>query len=141
MEHCDIILSIALLVLAFILKLSIGRSVDIPNFIEAIFELPVDTEFLAISFLVAFTIIKDADTGKGLVFCIVLLVIAAIIIIFWRLCSQLFEKGNKWWIFLLLINLLLSIISLYGSIEVLVKRDVNVNTKINTNKNEENGNK
>lgn len=142
MDHLDIVLPIILLFLAFILKLSIDRSIEVPNLIQAICELPVDMEFLSISFLIAFTIGKDTDTGKGLFFCFVYICIAVIVVILWRKCLKLFEKGNKLWILLLCINIAFSSFSLFQSMNVLLKKDVtsNVKTEINSKNNKQNGN-
>lgn len=124
MNHLDIVLPITLLFLAFILKLSIDRSIEVPNLIQAICELPVDMEFLSISFLIAFTIGKDADTGKGLFFCFVFIFIAVVVVILWRKCLTLFEKGNKLWILLLCLNIALSSFSLFQSMNILLKKDL-----------------
>jgi len=130
MENLDIILPIVLLLLAFILKLSIDRSIEVPNLIQAICELPVDMVFLAISFLVAFTIGKLEDTGKGLCFCFVFIFIAVLVVILWRKCLKFFEIGNKLWILLLIINIAISTFSLFQSMNVLLRKDVASEKKI-----------
>lgn len=143
MNQLEIALPIILLLLAFILKLSIDRTIEVPNLIQAICELPVDIEFLSISFLIAFTIGKDADTGKGLFFCFVFIFIAVIVVILWRKCLKLFEKGNKFWILLLSINFILSSFSLFQSMKVLLKKDLTTTIKaeIKPKNIEQNGNK
>ncbi|STD59666.1 hypothetical protein [Empedobacter falsenii] len=124
MEHLEIILPITLLFLAFILKLSIDRSIKAPNIIQAICELPVDMIFLSISFLIAFTISKPNDPSEGLFFTIAFICIAVLTVILWRKSLILFEKNNNWWILLLLINMLISFFSIFQSMNVLLKKDI-----------------
>ncbi len=142
MNQLEIVLPILLLLLAFILKLSIDRSIDVPNLIQAICELPVDMEFLSISFLIAYTIAKDADTSKGLFFCIFFILIAVVVVILWRKCLKQFTKGNKLWILLLCINIALSSLSLFQSMKVLLKKDLTIKTiiDIDSKNNKQNGN-
>lgn len=123
MEHLEIILPITLLFLAFVLKLSIDRSIEVPNIIQAICELPVDMIFLSISFLIAYTISKQTDPSEGLFFTIAFIVIAVLTVILWRKSLRLFEKKNNWWILLLLINMSISTFSIFQSMSILLEKE------------------
>jgi hypothetical protein len=122
MEHLDIILPIVLLVLAFFLKLSIDRTIKAPNVIQAICELPVDIVFLSLSFLIAFTISNKTETSKGLFFTLGFIVVSVIIVIIWRKSLKLYDLKNKFWILLLCVNLIISIFSLFQSMDVLLNQ-------------------
>ena len=123
MEHLEIILPITLLFLAFVLKLSIDRSIEVPNIIQAICELPVDMIFLSISFLIAYTISKPTDPSNGLFFTLAFIVIAVLTVILWRKSLKLFERKNNWWILLLLINMAISTLSIFQSMNILLEKE------------------
>lgn len=123
MEHLEIILPITLLFLAFVLKLSIDRSIEVPNIIQAICELPVDMIFLSISFLIAYTISKPTDPSNGLFFTLAFIVIAVLTVILWRKSLKLFERKNNWWILLLLINMAISTLSIFQSMYILLEKE------------------
>lgn len=91
----DIVLPVILLVLAFFLKLSVDREVDIPNTIYALLELPVDVLFLATSFIVAFTIAaKPPETTLGFMYFGSYLLSAAVTVFVWRKACRCFEGGH-----------------------------------------------
>ena len=123
MEHLDIILPITLLFLAFMLKLSIDRSIQAPNIIQAICELPVDMIFLAISFLVAFTISKPKDPSIGLFYTLAFIVVAVLVVILWRKSLKLFDGNNKYWVLVLLINMFITMLCLFQSMDVLLNQE------------------
>ena len=123
MEHLEIILPLTLLVLAFSLKLSIDRNIEVPNLIQAICELPVDMIFLSISFLIAFTISKPTDPSEGLFLTISFIVVAVPVVILWRRSLKLFERKNDFWILLLCLNMAISIFSLIQSMDVLLNTE------------------
>ncbi len=88
----EVILPGVLLLLAFFLKLSIDREVDIPNTIYAFLELPVDVSFLATSFIAAFTITAThPDSEKGFIYFTCYLLFAGLVIFLWRKSCRLFE--------------------------------------------------
>jgi hypothetical protein len=140
MEHLEIILPITLLFLAFVLKLSIDRSIEVPNIIQAICELPVDMIFLSISFLIAYTISKPTDPSEGLFFTIAFIVIAVLTVILWRKSLKLFERRNNWWILLLLINISISTFSIFQSMSILLKKEEGKSANKTEVKIEEDGN-
>lgn len=131
MQYLEIILPLALLVLAFIMKLSINREIAVPNLIQAICELPVDIIFLTISFLVGFTIAKADNPSEGLFYTISFIAVATLVLSIWRYSLKLFEKGKKTWVLLLLTNLAISSLSLYMGTNILLKNRKN-NSDITT---------
>lgn len=140
MDHLEIILPITLLVLAFVLKLSIDRSIKVPNLIQSICELPVDMIFLSLSFLIAFTISNNTETSKGLLFTLAFIVLAVIIVIIWRKSLKLYDLKNKFWILLLCLNLALSTLALFQSMDVLLNTNEVVSTEKHTLNNTNNQN-
>lgn len=140
MEHLEIILPITLLFLAFVLKLSIDRSIEAPNIIQSICELPVDMIFLSISFLIAYTISKPTDPSEGLFFTIAFIVLAVLTVVLWRKSLKLFERKNNWWILLLLLNMTISTFSIFQSMSILLDKGQGVAKKETEIKIEKDGN-
>ena len=130
MEHLDLILTIVLLGLAFILKLSVARPVDVPDIIQALVELPVDIIFLAISFGVAFTIAEKNNTGKGLFYSFVFIFLAVIVVMLWRLSIKFFTQKSRKWIVVFMINVGISCLCLFQSTKVLLRTDTKTNNSI-----------
>lgn len=120
MDYIEIGLPIFILALAFFYKLSVDRAVNVPNLVQSICELPVDIIFLSISFMAAYTISEPKGLVKGLSFCLIFVLLAFIIVILWRKSLKLFENRSKWWILLLCLNLMLSILPLICSVNVLL---------------------
>jgi hypothetical protein len=114
MNYIELILPIAILILSFILKLSIDRNVNVPILLKAIYELPVDIVFLALSFLAGHTISVNTSKNDGLLYCFVITIIAIVNVILWSKSNKLFEKNYIGWsIFLTAINYFTTIIILY----------------------------
>ncbi len=139
MEHLEIVLPITILLLAFILKLAIDRNVEVPNLIQAICELPVDMIFLSISFLIAFTISKPNDPSEGLFYTISFIVCAVIVVILWRKSIKLFEIKKHLWVYLLCINMLISVLALFQSVNILLATENSVPVENVESKTEKNG--
>lgn len=116
----EVVLPGILLALAFFLKLSIDREVDIPSAIYAFLELPVDILFLATSFIAAFTISSAQSNGeKGFIYFICYLLVAAFAVFLWRKACRLFEDGKiKTTIFISFINYLICVTSLIRAIQL-----------------------
>ena len=95
MEHCEIILPISILVLAFLFKLFVDRNADAPLIIKSTFELPVDIIFLTISFLAAFAIGKKTDNSEELTTLVIFIIVALINVLLFRRAITLFECGKK----------------------------------------------
>ena len=121
MDHIEILLPLPLLILVFGLKLGIDRNVDLTTIIQALCELPVDMMFLAISFLMAFTISSPENPSEGLFLTIAFIAIAILVVILWRKCLKLFEgRKDKHLGFVLIVNFLLSLTCLYNSTQILI---------------------
>jgi hypothetical protein len=120
-EHLDIVLPIAVLLLSFLLKLSIDRTVEIPLFVRSIYELPVDIIFLTISFLVAYTIsTSNSLKNNGLFYCFIFLIVSVLNVIIWRRAVKLFEQSKYFWsIVLTAINFSITIYCLNVAISFL----------------------
>lgn len=121
MNATGYILSILLLGLSFLLKLFVDRRTDIPIFINAILELPVDINFVGLSFTIAY-IIKDINNvGNGLLTFFCYLLVSILTVFLWRKSGWCFETNKYWWtVFLAAINFLLSIILLLKSLELII---------------------
>ncbi len=116
----------------------IDRNVEAPIAIKAMCELPVDMIFLSISFLIAYIISTETKQSQGLLYWIVYLIIAVGVVFFWRRSILIYEKGkNKSWLFLLAINLFVTITCLMISINLLQdlkqQNDVEEPNKIENN--------
>ncbi|MBK8089393.1 MAG: hypothetical protein IPK31_16450 [Chitinophagaceae bacterium] len=118
MEHIELILPIAILILSFLLRLAIDRSVEAPILLKAIYELPVDIVFLALSFLAAHAISLTTSKNDALFYCFVITIISILNVIIWRRSIKLYDGGSIGWsIFLTAINYFTTIFILYKVIE------------------------
>ena len=116
------VLPIILLILSFLLKLFIDRTVSLPSFISALLELPVDIMFLGLSFIAAFTITYKEKAGIGLLLFLTYLIIAILIIFCWRRAIKAFEASKLSISSLLgILNFLISIPALIFSIILIIK--------------------
>ena len=95
LKNVEIILPITLVIIRFFLKLYMDRSVTVSLMIKSLYELPVDIIFLAIFFVVAFTISSEEHTREGVLYCFVFIIVILISIILWRYSTKCFEnEGN-----------------------------------------------
>ncbi|WP_321345212.1 hypothetical protein [uncultured Draconibacterium sp.] len=120
MEHLDIILPGLLVLIAFLLKLLIDEIVDITSTIQALIELPVDVIFLALTFSVAFTLTNVENQLQGLFYGFLGFVISIIVILLWKKTKKLFLIGNKWWIFLVLLNLSITGLTVVKAVNLVI---------------------
>ena len=122
MQHLDVILPIALVIIAFLLKLFMDRNATVPLIIRSFYELPVDIIFLTLSFTTAFTISSTKNMESGLFHLFMFFVIALIVVVLWRRGLFLFEKDyRKVSATLFVFNGTLAGYSLYRAIALLVK--------------------
>lgn len=120
-QHLDIVLPIALVIMAFLLKLFMDRSATVPLIIHSTYEIPVDVIFLTLSFTTAYTISMPANIGEGMCNLFVFLIVSLINIVLWRRSIHLFEQDHKYWsAFLFVINASISGYSLYRAILLVV---------------------
>lgn len=94
MNSLEVSLPVVLLVLAFLLKLLIDRASTAPVFIQSLMELPVDIAFLAMSFVIAYTINAGARAGEGLLYFLIYIICSIVIVFFWRRSSSCFERDS-----------------------------------------------
>ncbi|KPA09901.1 membrane protein [Candidatus Magnetomorum sp. HK-1] len=94
-DHLDLFLPIALVVLSFLLKLFIDQNVTAPLIIKSLYELPVDILFLAMSFIVAFTLSSYNNINYGLIYLFIFFIIILFSILGWRRSIKLFENNKK----------------------------------------------
>lgn len=94
-NNLNIFLPIALIIIAFILKLFMDRSVDAPLAVKSLYELPVDILFLSLSFIVAFIIFSPTNINNGLTHLFAFFIVILISVVGWRRSIKLFEKNRK----------------------------------------------
>ena len=126
MNSLEIWLPVVLLVLAFLLKLLIDRASTAPIFIQSLMELPVDIAFLAMSFVIAFTINAGGRAGEGLLYFLTYIICSIVLVFFWRRSNSCFERDNYLMVGVLTsLNYFASITGVYMAInlvtEVVVK--------------------
>lgn len=96
-QHLDVVLPIALVAMAFILKLFMDRSATAPLIIRSLYEVPVDVMFLALSFTTAYTIADLSHVGLGMCHLYVFLIVALVAVVLWRRSLLLFEREHRFW--------------------------------------------
>jgi len=126
----DIILPSILLLIAFLLKLSIDRSVDKHNILQAIFELPVDIMFLSLSFGVGYTISNSNHFNEGITFLFGGLCISILVVLLWRKCVSLFSIRNNYWLVAVLFsNIILSGTTIVYSVNMVKENKIKAEIK------------
>jgi hypothetical protein len=80
--------------MAFLMKLFVDRSPDLPGLIDAVYELPVDVVFLAMTFAAASCISKPSQAGIGLEHFMVYVLLAIVTIFIYRRSSHLFDADK-----------------------------------------------
>jgi hypothetical protein len=124
MDYFDILLPFILLLFASLLKLAIDQAIDNTNSIEALCELPVDMQFLAISVLIVYLTSNSPDIRKGLSYCLAYFILAVLAVIIWRKSVKMFENKNNWFIALLVINFAFAFVELLQSTRILLHKDI-----------------
>lgn len=102
-QNINTILPIALVVIAFIMKLFMDRSATLPLIIRSLYEVPVDVIFLALSFTTAYTITDTSHVTVGMFYLYIFLIAALIIVVLWRRSIVLFELNHRFWSALLFV--------------------------------------
>lgn len=119
MNSLEISLPVVLLVLAFLLKLLIDRASTAPIFIQSLMELPVDIAFLAMSFVIAYTINAGEKAGEGLLLFLIYVISSIVIVFFWRRSNSFFESDSYIWVGCLTsVNYLASISGVYIAVNL-----------------------
>jgi len=118
MQPLEVVLPIAFVVLAFILKLFVDRTLTRDEFILSVIELPYDLSAQATVFIIAFTIAPNHDVTKGLLLFILYLGLLLALLVIFRRSRRLFDRsGPNYRLFLLTFSdFFLSITALIYSI-------------------------
>lgn len=114
----SIIMPTIVLGLSFFLKMFIDRQTSANDAIGSALELPVDIVFLSISLIVGFILMPNANTLLGFAWFGCYLVLAILIVFFWRRSTHNHLNNGKY-MGLGFLNYFLSISSLYFSIKLL----------------------
>mgnify|MGYP004721634693 CR=1 FL=1 len=100
----DIVLPAAILLMSFLLKLSLDRTITRPTAMNALYELPVDTIFLSTSLIAAATIKAAKEKQVEFLVLFILYIVASIVItIIWRKTVSANDRGEKFYVGLLMI--------------------------------------
>jgi len=95
LKSIEIILPITLVIIRFILKLYVDRSVTVTMIIKSLYELPVDIIFLAIFFIAAFTVSSEEYAREGVLYCFIFIILILISIILWRHSTRCLENADN----------------------------------------------
>ncbi len=103
---------IIILVLAFFMKISIGRGFTLSNYGVGLLELPVDLFFVSIS-IFATTILTHSDNiQQKIQTLIIYLIFAVVSAIIWRFNETLFlsQTNKRWWCAILIpVNIIIAL--------------------------------
>ncbi|MBW8201598.1 hypothetical protein [Flagellimonas abyssi] len=131
MEHLNIILPAILVAIGFLLKLFIGKNLDVPQTIEATCELPVDIILLALSFNVAYTIASLENQTLGLFYSYLGISMTILVVVLWRISINLYLKKNRFWLLILVLNLAISGFAIKTSVALVVHNEMSANSTEN----------
>jgi hypothetical protein len=95
MKAIELIMPLILIVLAFLLKLFIDRTVTAPDALAALLDLPADIAFFSISLIVSFTIAAPSNRDVGMLWFAAYIVMSAFVIFLWRRSLSTFNAGRK----------------------------------------------
>ena len=114
-------LPVALLLLVFLLRLFVDRSVSVPDLIVSLLEFPTSIIFLGLSFVLAFTISSKENLGMAIVTVIIYLIVALLVIFLGRRAVRYFEVNR---LFLMgslgFISYIMCVPALFYSIRIVV---------------------
>ena len=120
-ENLNIFLPIALILIAFLLKLFMDRVVNAPLAIKSIYELPVDILFLSSSFTVAYTLTSSTNIKNGLAHFFVFLIVILLSVVAWRRSIKFFEEKKRVFsVLIFVINIAASSFCLIIAIKLMV---------------------
>jgi len=96
-EHLEVVLPSALVILAFACKLFIDQHPTLPILIKSLYELPISIVFLAVSFVTGYVITFPAKVGLGLSYLFTFLICMVLSIVLWRRSTLYFERNFRFW--------------------------------------------
>lgn len=94
MGLAEVGLPVFLMILAFSLKLFVGKNTSIADFVQAIIELPADVMFLAMSFLAAFIMTHNGQTQREMLVFLAFVISAIVIVAFSKKAIIAFEDDK-----------------------------------------------
>lgn len=118
MGNLEIIMPVIILVVSFLLKLLIDRSITLNDLIVSGLELPVDILFVALSLIVGFTLAPNNDVKEGLLWFSSYIAIGVFIVFLWRRSTALYTQQKNYYIFALL-NYIFSLSAIVISINLI----------------------
>lgn len=124
MEPIKILVPLLLLGFQFVTKLFVGREVQLQTAAEALCELPTSIGFLSTSFGILFLATFDDQKPGGIYLTLAVIIIAIIIVAFFRLTRSYYDLQDKRWVLVLAINMFLALGTLYFSTEQLLTRQI-----------------
>jgi hypothetical protein len=127
-----VFLPFALILITYGLKLFIDQQVDKRIAIKSACELPIDIIFLSISLLIAVIVSNTSNRSEGLLSMLMNFALAIFIVFLSKKSASIYHNGSsKIWGWLFALNMFLSILSLFISINMLgpdTKNSVNNST-------------
>ncbi len=121
-QHLNVILPIALVVMAFLLKLFMDRSATVPLIIRSLYEVPVDIAFLSLSFTSAYIIASSTNVHTGMCHLFIYFIVTLVVVVLWRRSIMLFDRKYRAWSAVLFVfNGSISGYILYNTINLIVK--------------------
>jgi hypothetical protein len=94
MPWIEIALPGLLMFAKFLVKLVVGRSASLPDFVSAILALPVDIIFLSASLLAGYVISSPKNSKEGLILFMACICLSIIIVLLWRKSEGQFTKDK-----------------------------------------------
>ncbi|MCK5535683.1 MAG: hypothetical protein KAI79_02590 [Bacteroidales bacterium] len=134
MGNNDIVIPSLLLVLQIIMKLVVGRKIEGKNYLDLIYELPIDIIFLSLAFFLVYILSFDFVNSTFVKPLLVLFIVALINGTISWVCKHIADKTTTirriiYLILLVAFNLSLSFSCLYYSSHQLLQKKDNVNTE------------
>jgi hypothetical protein len=92
-RHSALILPVSILLVSFVIKLSVDRSVKLPHLVAAAFELPVDIMIISIT-VISTVVISQRESKASLIYLFIYLVVTIICAIAWRKSIDCLDSGT-----------------------------------------------
>jgi hypothetical protein len=122
-QYLNIALPIALVFIAFLLKLFVDQCATVPLIIRSIYEVPINVVFLALSFTTAFTIALPTNIHIGMLHIYVFFAVSLLVVVLWRRSIVLFEREELFWsAVLFVLNGVISGFALFESVALIIPK-------------------
>lgn len=118
MEHIKIIGPLLILALQTTIKFVVGKRVEQKNYLELFVEMPMSIVFMSISFSLVYLLNHETTKINAVILFVSCIIAALIVVSIYRHCKDLVDinetkKKIKFFIFLMLMNYLISISCTY----------------------------